>query len=71
VFGAQTGDLDFYLDDAWGQNVYHLADHAGIEPNRLKDALDGYTRMLMTTKTPHTFKLLEKHLELALRGVAA
>lgn len=71
VFGAKTGDLDFYLDDAWGENVYHLADHANIDPNLLKDALDGYARMLMTTKTPHTFKLLETHLQLALRGVAA
>lgn len=71
TFGCQPGDLDFYLDDAWGEGVYALAHHTGIAPEVLKDALDGYCRVLLTTQQPHSFKLLEKHLEMGLRGVAA
>jgi hypothetical protein len=72
TFGIQkSSDLDYYLEDAWGENVYSLAHHAGITPNSLKDILDGYCRMLLTSQSPHTFKKLEAHLEMALRGVAA
>lgn len=71
TFGVQPGDLDFYLEDAWGDNISALAEHAGISKSALKDALDGYCRILLTTQKPHTFKSLEGHLKMALRGIEA
>lgn len=71
TFGAQASDLDFYLDDAWGDNVSALATHAGISKEVLKGALDGYCRILLTTQKPHTFTSLENHLSMSLRGVEA
>lgn len=69
TFGADTGDLDFYLDDAWGDNITALAKHAGVGKDKLKDSLDGYCRVLLTTQRPHTFKGLENHLSMSLRGI--
>lgn len=71
TFGAQAGDLDFYLDDAWGDNISALSQHAGISKTKLKDALDGYCRILLTTQKPHSFKGLESHLTMALRQEAS
>lgn len=71
TFGAQPGDLDFYLDDAWGDNISALSEHAGVSKERLKGALDGYCRILLTTQKPHTFKGLESHLTMALRQEVA
>lgn len=72
TFGIQkTGDLDYYLEDAWGENVYALAYHSGITAETLKGALDGYCRILLTNQQPHKFQTLEAHLQMALRGVAA
>ena len=67
TFGTQAADLDYYLDDAWGENVRTLASHAGVSPEKLKDALDGYCRVLLVSQRPHTFKALENHLTMALR----
>jgi hypothetical protein len=71
TFGAQPGDLDFYLDDAWGENISALSEHAGVSKTQLKGALDGYCRVLLTTQKPHTFKGLENHLTMALRQEAS
>ena len=70
TFGTQAGDLDFYLDDAWGENVNVLAAHAGVSKETLKDALDGYCRILLTTQQPHSFTRLENHLSMSLRGTS-
>lgn len=67
TFGIQTNELDYYLDDAWGDNVSVLSQHLGYSKDQLKDALDGYCRVLLTTQRPHTFKALESHLTMALR----
>lgn len=67
TFGAKTTDLDFYLDDAWGENISALSEHAGVSKATLKAALDGYCRILISNQQPHTFKGLEKHLTMALR----
>jgi hypothetical protein len=74
TFGIQPSELDYYLDDAWGDNVAALSMHLGYTKDQLKDALDGYCRVLLTTQRPHTFKALENHLTMALRvpeGVTA
>lgn len=71
TFGVQTGDLDFYLDDAWGDNVSALASHAGISTGQLKAALDGYCRALLVSQQPHSFERLERHLRAALRQEVA
>lgn len=67
TFGTSASELDYYLDDAWGDNVSALASHLGYTPEQLKGALDGYCRVLLTTQKPHTFKALEGHLTMALR----
>lgn len=67
TFGTQASDLDYYLDDAWGENVRTLADRTGVSHEKLKSALDGYCRVLLVSQRPHTFKALESHLTMALR----
>ncbi len=68
TFGANAADLDYYLEDAWGENVTALANHCGYTMGQLKDALDGYCRVLLTSQKPHSFTSLEKHLTMALRA---
>lgn len=73
TFGIQPSELDYYLDDAWGDNISVLSMHLGYSKEQLKDALDGYCRVLLTTQKPHSFRSLENHLTMALRtpeGVA-
>jgi hypothetical protein len=67
TFGSSASDLDYFLEDAWGDNVTALAAHCGYSKEQLKDALDGYCRVLLTSQKPHSFKGLENHLTMALR----
>jgi hypothetical protein len=67
TFGSSASDLDYFLEDAWGENVIALAAHCGYSTEQLKDALDGYCRVLLTSQKPHSFKSLENHLTMALR----
>ena len=68
TFGTNAADLDYYLEDAWGDNISALAKHSGYTKDQLKEALDGYCRVLLTTQKVHTFRGLENHLSLALRS---
>lgn len=68
TFGSSASDLDYFLEDAWGENVSALAAHCGYSMEQLKDALDGYCRVLLTSQKPHSFKSLENHLTMALRS---
>lgn len=66
TFAAQPGDLDYYLDDAWGDNIKTLASHMGVPEDKLLSAVDGYVRSLLMSQREHSFEALTRHLDLAL-----
>ena len=71
VFSPKVGDLDHYLEDAFGQNVANLAERHNILPEELIKALDAYCRGTLTTQTRVSYGHLERFLDLSLNGVRA
>jgi hypothetical protein len=61
-FTVNPGDVQHYLEDAFGANVVALASHAEVDPGALVDALDSYCRLLLMSGAAHDFTKMSNFL---------
>lgn len=60
---VDTGTLDFVLEDAWSA-VDRFAGGWNVNPQRLTDCLDAYTRAIMVEQKPHSPEMMRGFINL-------
>lgn len=62
-YPVDTSTLDFVLQDAWTA-VERFAPRWGVEPSRLEQCLDSYSRAIISEQKPHDPELLRQFINL-------